>query len=184
MFRTENGKINKDFIFKILFSLEICLLPIIISAKIIMPKWTMAIFVGAILLVKLVMIFFKMPANYKHILLDSIGNVIVICFCLITYCCYDYINIPLTVLACVVFAIEEVLKVYFYYKPNSQIVEALIFAVEMFVFVVLACLMMVELTTKTLTIGVISLIIASLALCIIQGYNFFYFYVFKKDKKR
>lgn len=184
MFKTEDGKLNKDFIFKILFSLEVCLLPMIISAKILMPDWTMAIFVGVIILVRLVMIFFKMPANYKHIILDGVGNVIVLTFALITYCCYAYISVPLTVLTCVFFALEEIIKVYFYYKPNSQLVEALIFSVEMFNFVVLASLTLVEFTTTTLTVGAIALTIATVALCIIQGYNFFYFYVFKKDKKR
>ena len=184
MFKDENGKLNKDLIFKILFSLEICLLPMIISARILMPNFAMAIFVGAIVVTKIFMIFMKMPANYKHIIIDGIGNVVVMCFVLITYCCYNYINVPLTVITCVLFTLEEILKVYFYYKPNNQLVESLIFSVEMFVFVILLCLMFVELTTVTLRVAVIAMIIATLCLDLIQGYNFFYFYVFKKTKRK
>lgn len=184
MLKNENGKLNKDLIFKILFSIEICLLPIIISAKIIMPIWAMSIVVGVIIATKILMLVVKESANYKHVILDSLGNVIVVSFCLITYCCYDYVNVPLTVVACIVFAIEELIRVYFYYKPNNQLVEAFNFAEEMFIFVVLASLMAVELTTVTLRVAVVALIIGAVMLDIIQGYNFFYYYVFKKNKRR
>ncbi|MBQ8431159.1 MAG: hypothetical protein IJX26_04415 [Clostridia bacterium] len=174
---------NKSFLFKIMFAIEIALLPIIISAKMIMPELALSVVVGLILVAKLVMVVIKNPGSTMDIYLDAIGNGIVIVFCLITAACYDYINLVLAIITSVVFVLEEVLRVYFYYKPNNQLVDALNFAVELFIFVTLSSFMMINISNLMLQISTIALLIASAFLVGIQTYKFLYYYVFKKNKR-
>lgn len=182
MFRNPDGTFNKDFLFKIFFAIEVSFLPLIIASKILLPVWAMSIFVGAIVLAKLGMLILKNPADNMHLYLDEGGATVVIVFTLITYACYGYINVALAVVTACVFALEQLAKVYFYFKPNSQVVDALNFAVEMFVFLMLCALFFVEYNTTVVTIALISLLISSCALVAVQGYKFVYYYIIKGDK--
>lgn len=181
----ELDKINKkDFLFKVMFALEVALLPLILAAKLSFPDWLMYGSITALLIVKLVMTMIKNPSENMHIYLDSIGNVVVLCFCLITFCCFGYVNIALTAMVCSLFALQEVAKVYFFFKPNNQMVEGLNFANELFLFVTIASLLMIEINTLILTVSVIALIIASALLVCIQGYKFIYYYVINNQNKK
>lgn len=181
----ELDKINKkDFLFKVLFAIEIAMLPLIIASKLLFPSWAMYIVITVLLLAKLAMIIIKNPAENTHIYLDAIGNSVVICFCLITFCCYGYINIALTAVACSLFALQEVIKVYFFFKPNNQMVEGLNFANELFMFITIAALLVVSINSMVLTVSIIALIIASSLLIAIQGYKFIYYYVINNQNKK
>ena len=174
---------KKDIIFKLLFAIEIALLPLILASHYIFPDWIMGIFVSVLLLAKIAIIIIKNPANVKQLYLDAIGNVIVIDFLLISYACLNYIPVVLTVLGAVLFSLEETLKVYFYYKPNNDFVSALNFTVEMFMFVTLSALMFVTINLATIKVAVIALIISSSLLVAIQTYNLIYYYILKKNKR-
>ena len=130
------------------------------------------------------MIVTKNPLANSHIYLDAIGNCIMVCFCLITFCCFGYINIAVTAIACSVFVIEEIARVYFFFKPNNQMVEGLNFANELFLFLTIASLLMVEINTTVLLVSAIALIISSSMLVIIQGYKFIYYYVINNQNKK
>lgn len=181
----ELDKLNKkDFLFKVMFAIEIAMLPLIIASRLIFPDWVMYAVLTVLLLSKLAMIILKNPAENMHIYLDAIGNCVVICFCLITFCCYGYINIALTAVACSVFTLQEVVKVYFFFKPNNQMVEGLNFANELFMFITIASLLIVSINTMVLKVSAIALIIASALLVCIQGYKFIYYYVINNQNKK
>jgi len=104
---------KKDMIFKLLFAIEIALLPLILGSYFIFPEWIMGVFIGVLLVVKLAMLLIKNPSDNKELYLEAIGNVIVIDFLLISYACLGFIPVVLTVLAAVFFSLEEVVRVYF-----------------------------------------------------------------------
>lgn len=182
MFKDEYGILNKNFIFKILFALEIACLPLIISMRILVSPHAMAIFVGVIIAIKIAMMVIKNPANVNQLYLDAVGNIVVVLFVLITYSCYGYINVPLTVICCVLFVLEEIFRVFFFYKPNNQVVDSLMYATELFIFVILSTLLMATVNGMPLKIAVIAMILSCAILTIIQGHNFIYYYVIKKER--
>ena len=71
---------KKEMIYKMLFALQIALLPMILSAKIMMPKWCITFFVALIVVVKLAMLLLKNPGNNYELYLEAIGNSIVMVF--------------------------------------------------------------------------------------------------------
>jgi len=181
----ELDKLNrKDLLFKIMFAIEIAMLPIIIASRLIFPSWVMYAVITVLLLAKLGMIILKNPAENMHIYLDAIGNVVVLCFCLITFCCYGYINVALVAVACSLFVLEEVIKVYFFFKPNNQMVEGLNFANELFMFITISSLLLVSVNEMVLQVSVIALIIACALIVCIQGYKFIYYYVINNQNKK
>lgn len=181
----ELDKLNKkDFLFKIMFAIEIAMLPMIIASKLSFPDWVMYSVITVLLVAKLAMIILKNPAENLHIYLDAIGNAVVLCFCLITFCCYGYIHVGLVAVACSLFVLQEVAKVYFFFKPNNQMVEGLNFANELFMFITIASLLVVSINTMVLQVSVIALIIASALIIGIQGYKYIYYYVINNQNKK
>lgn len=181
----ELDKLNKkDFLFKIMFAIEIAMLPMIIASKLMFPDWVMYGVITVLLLAKLSMIVLKNPAENIHIYLDSVGNAVVLSFCLIASCCYGYINVALVAVACPLFILQEVAKVYFFFKPNNQMVEGLNFANELFMFISIAALLVVSINTMVLMVSVIALIIASATIIAVQGYKFVYYYVINNANKK
>lgn len=178
------GLDKKDLLFKIMFAIEIAMLPMLVGCKLMFEDWTMGIAVTLILLAKLVMIIIKNPADNLHIYLDAIGNATVLCFCVISFCCFGYINIALTAVVCSLFVLEEVIRVYFFFKPNNQMVDGLNFAIELFMFVTLASLLLVSVNTLVLKVSVVALIISCALLIGIQGYKFVYYYVINNQNKK
>ena len=104
-------------------------------------------------------------------------------FLLIAYACLGFIPVVLTVLGAVLFTLEEIIKVYFFYKPNKEFVSALNFTVEMFMFLTISALMFVTVNDFTVQVALVALIIASALVVAIQTYNFVYYYIIKKNKR-
>lgn len=183
MLRNFDGSWNKDLIYKILFAIEVALLPMLISAHILMPRACEIVFLTIIIVAKLCMILLKDQANHIHIYLDALGNVIVFGFTLMTFAFYGYLNIWLAVGASILVVLEELARVFFFYKHNKQYIDALNFAIEMFMYLTLGGMIIVFWTNVLLKIAVIALLISCLVVVLIQGFNFVYYYLIRKNKK-
>lgn len=183
MLRNFDGSWNKDLIFKILFAIEVAFLPMILSAHFMMNRAWMIVFLSVVIASKLAMVLLKDQANHTHIYLDSIGNVVVMAFVMIAYAGLGYLNLPLAIVTSVVVGLEELLRVFFFYKPNKQYIDALNFACEMFMYLVLGGALVVFWTDTLILIGAIALLMCSTVITVIQGYNYVYFYLIKKNKR-
>lgn len=175
---------KRDILFKIMFALQLAMLPLIIAFRLMFNNWCVAGVISVILIAKLVMIVVKNPADNKHLYLDAVANFVVLTFCLITFCCYNYINVALTCVVCSFFLLEEIAKIYFFYKPNNQIVEGLNFACELFLFTTISSLLLVEVNSLVLTVSSVALLISCLFLVAIQGYKFVYYYIINNQNKK
>ena len=178
------GLDKRDLLFKVMFAIEIAMLPMLIGFKLMFEDWMMMFAIILLLAAKLVMIIIKNPADNMHIYLDAIGNSIVLCFCLISFCCFGYLNVALTAVVCSLFVVEEAIRVYFFFKPNNQMVEGLNFAIELFMFITLASLLLVTINTLVLKVSVVALIISCAILIGIQGYKYIYYYVINNQNKK
>lgn len=183
MLRNFDGSWNKDLIFKILFALEVALMPMIIAANMMAPAGWVIAFLSIVILAKLCMVLLKDQANHWHVYFDAIGNAIVMCFTLITFACFGYLNIWLAVATSILVVLEELARVFFFYKPNKSYIDALNFAFEMFMYLTLGGMIIVFWTNMLLKIATVALLFCSAVIVLIQGFNFVYFYLINKNKK-
>lgn len=183
MLRNFDGTWNKDLIFKILFALEVALMPMIIAANILMPNGWVIAFLVVVIVAKLCMVLLKDQANNMHVYLDALGNAIVMCFTLITFACFGYLNIGVAIATSILVVLEELARVFFFYKPNKPYIDALNFACEMFIYLSLGGMLIVFWTDMLLKIATIALLMCTAIIVAIQGFNFVYFYLIKKNKK-
>lgn len=174
---------DKDFLFKIMFAVEIAFLLLVVASKILFPDWMVSAVIVAIIVAKAIMLLIKNPADNKHVLLYIVGNIIVLDFLAITFACYGEISIWLVVWATVSYTIEEIARWYFYYKPSNQIIDALLFSVELIMFLALAGLSFIAVNDALAQVMLLAISFASTALAVWRIYIFVRYYVLNKKRK-
>ena len=173
---------KKELYYKLLFTLSIALIPMIISAKLIMPSWCISLFVSIIVVCKLGMLVIKNPNNNLECYLEAINNVVVVIATVIIFVCFGWANLIFAIICSVFILSEEFLKIVFRFKPNSQLIEALNFSCEMFIYLTLGAMIVAPFNALMLDIALVALMINVVVLTLLQGYNYFHYYLIKKNK--
>ena len=89
---------RNDTFFKIMFAIQIALIPLAMASYLLMPKWTVGLFIAGILLAKVWTELFKTKSNRTHKLIIMIGNILTISALVIFFTIYNYINIALCII--------------------------------------------------------------------------------------
>ena len=115
---------RNDTFFKILFTLEIGLVPLAMAAYLLFPTWSVGIFVAGILIAKIWIELFKNKESKTHIILNSIGNIITISSLVIFFTVYNYINIVLCVFIAILVVLTNIYKVVMFNKAMPEMIDA------------------------------------------------------------
>ena len=132
---------RNDTFFKILFAIEIALLPLVMAAYILMPDWTVGLFIAGVLAAKIWLELFKNNDDKTHQIIMMIGNILTISTLVIFFMVEGYITVALgtsVVILCVLFGLLK-----FFMKDNTmpEIVEAVDTCYMLF-----ECLLLIGLT--------------------------------------
>ena len=87
---------RNNLLFKILFAIELALLPMVIFAYLFLAPWTMGVFIGGILLAKIWLHIFNDKTKLSTIII-SIGNILVFSVLVILFMATNLINVALGV---------------------------------------------------------------------------------------
>ena len=133
---------KNDIFFKILFAVELALLPLVIFAQItIEEQWAVSLFVAGVLLIKIWLELFKDKNSKTHTLINAIASVAVFATLIILYMVSGDINIVFGIFAIVVVVLFNVMLVAYFNKRVPDIVSAVDFCYMLF-----ECLALVTLT--------------------------------------
>ena len=113
---------NNTF-FKILFAIEVALLPMVIFAQLFLPDWGVALFIAAILIAKIWLELFNDKTLLSEIVI-AIGNVLVFSVLLILFMATKQINVALGVVALVFIIIANAYKACLCTKPINETIQA------------------------------------------------------------
>lgn len=115
---------RNDTFFKILFAIELALLPLVMASYILFPTWVVGLFVAGVLIAKIWVELFKNKDNKSHIIINSIGNVLTISSLVIFFTVYEYINVTLCVFVVILSVLMNLLKVVMFEKAMPEMVDA------------------------------------------------------------
>ena len=101
---------RNDSFFKILFAIEIALIPLTMAAHYLMPNWTVGLFVAGILVAKVWLELFKNKESLSHVLINAIGSVLTIVTLVIFFTVLGYIKVYMGVLVAVFAVLFNVLR--------------------------------------------------------------------------
>ena len=145
---------RNDTLFKCLFAIELALLPLTMAAYILMPTWTVGIFIAGVLIAKIWLELFKNKSSKTHNIVMAIGNVLTISSLVIFFMVYGYINLAIGIVVVVVVVLMNVFKL----LTNDDIMPEMIDAVD-------SCYMLFEcLTLGALTFVVFYQLVTNIAL--------------------
>jgi hypothetical protein len=102
---------RNDTFFKILFAIEIALLPLTMAAYLLMPTWTVGVFVAGVLIAKIWMEIFKNKEIRSHLVINAIGNFLIISSLVIFFTAFKHINIIMCVFVVALAFFMSVLKI-------------------------------------------------------------------------
>ena len=165
---------RNDTFFKILFAIEIALVPLVMSAYILMPEWTVGVFIAGILVAKIWLELFKNKQNRTHNLIMAMGNIVTISALVIFFTIHNYISVFMCVVVVSLVFLMNVLRV----ALRKDIMPEMIDAVDS-CYTLFECLTLIVLAF--ITFYVLTTNIALFALMLTSGVSVLYklYYVLK-----
>ncbi|MBO5954417.1 MAG: hypothetical protein J6Q13_00430 [Clostridia bacterium] len=132
---------RNDTFFKILFAIEIALLPLVMASYILMPTWSVGLFVAAVLIVKIWLELFKNKEDKAHNIIMAIGNTLVVSSLVIFFTVNSLINVAMCVAVVILTVLMNLLKAFM----NDTVMPEMISAVDT-CYMLFECLLLVGLT--------------------------------------
>lgn len=181
--------LKNDMLYKILFAIELALLPLVFFANISLAEnlpWATAIFIGAILVAKFWMEIFKDRNKFTHNIISAIGNIIVFSVLIIFFIATERLNMLLGVFAIFFIIAFEVISTLMHKYTFASLITSFDYCHMMFGFVVLLGMCLITVSTITLNVGVIAMLLTGI---VSVGYKVYYafrytdFLKFFKHKK-
>lgn len=123
---------KNDTFFKILFAIEIALLPLVFFANLFMPKWSVGLFIAGILLAKVWLELFKDKTSKIHTIIDSVGSIAVFTTLIIFLLTSNLIAKPLGIAVIVLIIIMNVLLVLMFNRQMPEFIDAIDFCYMLF----------------------------------------------------
>lgn len=160
---------NNTF-FKILFAIELALLPMVIFAQLFLQEWTICLFIAGVLLAKIWIELFN-DKTFQSIIIIAINNILTFAVLLILFMSLGKINLLLGIFALIFIVLMNVLKVTLYTKAINDTIQAVDYCYTLFeclTLIGLAILCFFEMLT---TIGLFAILLTSV---VSVSYKIFY----------
>ncbi len=152
---------KNDILYKILFAVELALLPLIIFAGLYLPKWGLSLFIAGLLLVKIWIELFKDRANFVHSIIDAIGSVAVYTTLIIFFICRDELNLALGVSVIVLIWIYYIMLLSMNKKNMPEFIDAVDFSYVLFECITIAAFVFLPYFSTVSNIGLVAMILTS-----------------------
>ncbi len=171
---------KNDTFFKILFAIEIALLPMAIFGYLYLPKWSMGLFVAGILLCKIWMELFKQKASRAHAIINAIGDIVVLSTLLIFLACKNVVNLPMAIIVIVLVVLMNLFIVLYFNKNMPDFISAVDYCYMLFVILTLVSFTFVVVNSLVARIGLFAIILTTL---VSVGYKIYYSFKYTSLKQ-
>ncbi|MFQ6752415.1 MAG: hypothetical protein ACLRFL_02475 [Clostridia bacterium] len=164
---------RNDLFYKVLFAIEIALLPIVIFAEMFIADWTMGLFIAAILACKIWREIFKDRASRSQHLIGCIASILVFTTLIVYFIILDVIGIVIGALAIAAIVLMQVLDILTFNKHINDTVRAVDSCYMIFECLTLASLIFAIFYSMTTNIGLFAILLTSV---VSVGYKLYYIF--------
>lgn len=163
---------KKDLLYKVLFAVEMALLPLVIFAYIYMPSWSVGLFVAGVLLCKIWRELFKDKYEKIQIVISSISSVITNTVLLSVFMVAGALNKVVGIITIIVIALKVLFDVFAMDVELPEFIESVKFCFMMFECLILIAMLFALSFATVLTIASIATILTGVAYVGYLGYVF------------
>ncbi len=152
---------KKDVYLKILFAIELALLPLTIFAKIYMPSWAISVFVAIILICKIFRELFKDKQEKSNLIICSIANIATALTLLILFMNLGYLSKLVGIITIIAIVTEIACEYIMFYNTLPEFVESVAYCNIMFQCLVLLAMTFAYANSTILTVACIACTLTS-----------------------
>lgn len=167
---------KNDGFYKVLFAIELALLPMVIFANLFLPIWTMSLFIIGILVCKIWREIFINRKSRTHALINTIASVAEFGVLLIYLSIQNFLNLALAIASLVLIVLFHLFKHILFTKCMNETIDAVDFCFIIFECITLAALAFVNLSTQPVNIALWSMILAT---AVSVGYKIYYLFKYE-----
>lgn len=162
---------KKNTFFKIMFALEMAILPLVVFAKLFLPIWAVGLFVACVLLCKVWREIFRDRHSKFESIVSAIANFATSLVLLSLFMTMDILNKPVGILAIILISLTSVCEILMFEQPLPEFVDSVAYCAVLF-----ECLMLFAMTfayaySLILTICCIACILTGV---VYVGYTLYY----------
>lgn len=173
---------RNDTFYKILFAIEVALLPLTMAAYLLLPTWSTAVFIVGILVVKIWMELFKDKENHVHAIIGAIGSALTISTLTIFFTVQGTIeSVVLCVFVVVFVVLMNVLKATLFNSLMPEMINAVDACVSLFEYLILAAFVVVSFLVVEITMLIAEVAVFAILLTSIVSVAYKMYYVFKTN---
>ena len=173
---------RNNLLFKILFAIELALLPMVIFSYLFLAPWAMGVFIAGVLLAKIWLHIFN-DKTKSSVVIISIGNILVFAVLLIMLMAIGLIGIALGVAVIVLVTLQNIYKITLYNKALSETIEAVDCCYTLFECLTLAAFTFLTFYALVSNIGLFAIILTSSVAVLYKTYYTFKYTNFVSNLK-
>ena len=167
---------KNDNFFKILFAIELALIPMVIFSQLFLETWAMSLILGGIVVAKIWREIFKNKESKQHSIISAIASVCEFGVLIIYFSVKELLLLPLAISAVVIIVLFNLLKIAFFDVKLNETIEAVDFCIIIFEILTLVAFAIMNLVEQITTIALWTLVLAGAVSVIYKIY-----YGFKYD---
>mgnify|MGYP006931938366 CR=1 FL=1 len=161
---------KKDTLYKILFAIELALLPLTIFAYLYLTNWSVGLFVAGVLLCKIWRELFKDKHNRSQVIISSIASVVTNTTLLALFMATDVLNIALGVVTIVAILAKVVCDVLMLEKDLPEFIDAVNYCFVLFECLVLISMIFAYAYSVVLSVSCIASILTGVIFAVYSVY--------------
>lgn len=151
---------RNNLLFKILFAIELALLPMVIFAYLFLAPWAMGVFIAGVLLSKIWLHIFNDKTKSSIVIL-AIGDILVFSVLLIMFMALGLVNVAIGVVIIILVSLQSVFKIYLYNKSLNETIEAVDYCYTLFQCLTLAAFTFLTFYALISNIGLFAILLTS-----------------------
>ena len=151
---------KNDGFFKILFAIELALIPMVIFAHIYLPNWAMSLILGGIVVAKLWREIFRDKESKPHTIISALASVCEFGILIIYFATEGLLLLPLAISAVVVIVLFNLLKVVFAGARMGETIEAVDFCIIIFELLTLVAFAIMNIVDQITTISLWTIVLS------------------------
>lgn len=160
---------RNNLIFKILFAIELALLPMVIFSYLFLPGWSVCLFIAGVLLDKIWLHLFN-DKTRASVAIISVGNILIFSVLLILFMATGFINMLLGIFALVFIVLSNIFRICLYNKKLNETIEAVDYCSVIFECLTVIGLAIISFYSLVANIGLFALLLTGVVAVLYKGY--------------
>ena len=168
---------KNDKFFKILFAIQLAFIPLLFGANILLPSWSISLFIAGILIVKIWLELFKDKNSKTHYILNALASIAVVSALTMMFYVKGNLHLAMAIVAISLVILHSVFKFFTFNNQMPELISAVDSCFMMFECLVIGTFTFIMYYSLTANISLFALMLTAVVSVL---YRIYYLFKYKK----